>query len=593
MGWLFDVLGISVDGFVSSIFNGIINWIYEVIFSVIKVVFTKINETGSDLFRLPWVQSLVNFFYILGWALFAIGLVVSISDMVIEYSNGKGDVKTTAINWLKAVLAVSLFTILPERLYNFAVYTQDSVSRSIIDQVTDENYYHHLVEFNVNFVNVIFILMILYATVKVFFANVKRGGILLTLIGVGSLYMLNLPRGYSDGFNGWIKQVIALCFTSFMQTTLFFTGLITIQSDWLIGTCLILSATEVPRIADRFGLDTSIRGNMMAVSMTANTALSGMRFITSYGNNRNLTLTLIMPSQKEWEEMFGVSEKEDIVTDNLKVIETMLEKAGITDLYFPVAATVKSALFTYFEGFFNLPVNSSELENRVILTSLNAEQFFHHNGLYTAYDGGVTLSLKASEIPVRIDILPSADEVIQDAFIYDVYNSEEHNIIKSTPNYTYNCSAVEIAYIIDVDAFKEQYGFEFPTIVMTNGNTFKAGDTITMLVEYSCMERIAISEEDIGHSLRDIFGNSQMIIGYSHSGTHSKEKDEGFDSTGWYHTFGSEKNVYHLGIKAAFVDGEVVRQEYQKPHTYNGLSVKNTGAKVNPLLWFKAFRTAA
>lgn len=64
--------------------------------------------------------------------------------------------------------------------------------------------------------------MILYATVKVFFANVKRGGILLTLIGVGSLYMLNLPRGYSDGFNGWIKQVIALCFTSFMQTTLFF-----------------------------------------------------------------------------------------------------------------------------------------------------------------------------------------------------------------------------------------------------------------------------------------------------------------------------------------------------------------------------------
>lgn len=125
----------------------------------------------------------------------------------------------------------------------------------------------------------IFILMILYATVKVFFANVKRGGILLTLIGVGSLYMLNLPRGYSDGFNGWIKQVIALCFTSFMQTTLFFTGLITIQSDWLIGTCLILSATEVPRIADRFGLDTSIRGNMMAVSMTANTALSGMRFI--------------------------------------------------------------------------------------------------------------------------------------------------------------------------------------------------------------------------------------------------------------------------------------------------------------------------
>lgn len=340
---------------------------------------------------------------------------------------------------------------------------------------------------------------------------------------------------------------------------------------------------------DLFGAAEIGRAVTNAIS---NGAISITHKIASDENNRKLTLTLVMPSQKEWEEMFGVSEKEDIVTDNLKVIETMLEKAGITDLYFPVATTMKSALFTYFEGFFNLPVNSSELENRVILTSLNAEQFFHHNGLYTAYDGGVTLALKDSEVPVRIDILPNATDVIQDAFIYDVYDSEEHNIIKSTPNYTYNCSAVEIAYIIDVDTFKEQYGFDFPTIVTTNGNTFEAGDTITMLIEYSCMGRITVKEDDIGRSLSDIFGDS-WIIGYSHSGAHSKEKDEGFDATGWYHTFGSEKNVYHLGIKAAFIDGEVVRPEYQEPHAYNGLSIKNVGAKVNPLLWFKAFRTAA
>lgn len=340
---------------------------------------------------------------------------------------------------------------------------------------------------------------------------------------------------------------------------------------------------------DLFGAAEIGRAVTNAIS---NGAISITHKITSDENNRKLTLTLVMPSQKEWEEMFGVSEKEDIVTDNLKVIETMLEKAGITDLYFPVAATMKSALFTYFEGFFNLPVNSSELENRVILTSLNAEQFFHHNGLYTAYDGGVTLALKDSEVPVRIDILPNATDVIQDAFIYDVYDSEEHNIIKSTPNYTYNCSAVEIAYIIDVDTFKEQYGFDFPTIVTTNGNTFEAGDTITMLIEYSCMGRITVKEDDIGRSLSDIFGDS-WIIGYSHSGAHSKEKDEGFDATGWYHTFGSKKNVYHLGIKAAFIDGEVVRPEYQEPHAYNGLSIKNVGAKVNPLLWFKAFRTTA
>lgn len=53
MGWLFDVLGISVDGFVSSIFNGIINWIYEVIFSVIKVVFTKNVKKAKKHYIVP------------------------------------------------------------------------------------------------------------------------------------------------------------------------------------------------------------------------------------------------------------------------------------------------------------------------------------------------------------------------------------------------------------------------------------------------------------------------------------------------------------------------------------------------------------
>ncbi len=282
MGWVFDTIGISLDDFVAGMFNSAINWLYTTLFDSLRVLFTKANQTGADIFRFAWVQTLINFFYALGWALFAIGLVVSVADTVIEYGNGKGDIKTTALNWLKSLLAVSLFTVLPVRLYNFAVYSQDSVSRSIINQISDNNYAIEFVEFNNSLINIAFAIMVVYSIIKVFLSNIKRGGILLTLIGVGSLYMLNLPRGYSDGFNGWIKQVIALCFTSFMQTTLFFLGIITINSDWLVGAALVLSATEVPRIADRFGLDTSVRGNMMAVSMTANTALNGIKLVRTF-----------------------------------------------------------------------------------------------------------------------------------------------------------------------------------------------------------------------------------------------------------------------------------------------------------------------
>ena len=67
----------------------------------------------------------------------------------------------------------------------------------------------------------IFILIMMgYAVIKVFFANLKRGGILLIQIAVGSLYMFSVPRGYIDGFTGWCKQVIGLCLTTFLQATI-------------------------------------------------------------------------------------------------------------------------------------------------------------------------------------------------------------------------------------------------------------------------------------------------------------------------------------------------------------------------------------
>ena len=43
----------------------------------------------------------------------------------------------------------------------------------------------------------IFLLILMgYAVIKVFFANLKRGGILLIQIAVGSLYLFSVPRGY-------------------------------------------------------------------------------------------------------------------------------------------------------------------------------------------------------------------------------------------------------------------------------------------------------------------------------------------------------------------------------------------------------------
>ena len=118
-----------------------------------------------------------------------------------------------------------------------------------------------------------------YCVVKCFFSNIKRGGILLTQIAVGSLHMFSLPRGYTDGFTGWCKQVIAICFTTFMQTTLMLLGLMTMQSHPLLGLGVMLSANEVPRIAQQFGLDTSIRVNAMSAVHTTTSLINIGRVI--------------------------------------------------------------------------------------------------------------------------------------------------------------------------------------------------------------------------------------------------------------------------------------------------------------------------
>ena len=125
------------------------------------------------------------------------------------------------------------------------------------------------------------IILMAYAVIKVFFANLKRGGILLIQIAVGSLYMFSVPRGYADGFTQWMKQVIGLCLTAFLQATILIAGLMVFRTNALLGLGLMLSAGEVPRIAGAFGLDTSTRANINSAVYTAQSVINTTRTIAA------------------------------------------------------------------------------------------------------------------------------------------------------------------------------------------------------------------------------------------------------------------------------------------------------------------------
>lgn len=263
-------------------------WLYKTIFGALADFFTMMSGMGAKIFDLPWVSAALQFFQIFGWGLFVVGIAVAIFDFGVEYqSYGRANIKTTLLNILKGFFAVSLFTVVPVELYRFTVNLQNIFAHDItgvfagVQVASMEDLargalmiYSPTTMSNYSLFTLVSIIALGYCVIKVFFSNIKRGGILLTQISVGTLYMFSIPRGYADGFTQWCKQVIALCLTTFMQTTLLFLGLLTWKTDLLLGLGIMLAANEVPRIAQTFGLDTSVKMNMMSVVHTTTTAVN-------------------------------------------------------------------------------------------------------------------------------------------------------------------------------------------------------------------------------------------------------------------------------------------------------------------------------
>ena len=279
------------------------DWIYGQIVGFLGNFFALMGNMGVELFELDWVNAIVLFFSRLGWALFAVSVVVCAFECGIEYSAGRGNLQQCALNVIKGFLAVSLFTVVPVRLYALSVSLQGTFSagltgygRSIGDVGQDivtelseiqtlsdaVNSTHFGLDVITSPIMILFcVILMAYAVLKVFFANLKRGGILLIQIAVGSLYMFSIPRGYLDGFVGWMKQVIGLCLTAFLQSTILVAGLMIFKDHALMGVGLMLSAGEVPRIAGNFGVDTTTKANVMSAVYTAQAAVSTTRTIAA------------------------------------------------------------------------------------------------------------------------------------------------------------------------------------------------------------------------------------------------------------------------------------------------------------------------
>ena len=167
------------------------DWVYKQIIGFLANFFAEMGNMGAEMFEMSWVQSIVLFFSYLAWILYAVGFVVACAECGLEYSSGRADIKGTAMNLIKGFMAVSLFTVVPIRLYELCVSLQanfgyaisgagasfGTVAGNIIDELTVENFVDfattHVGGFNsvTSSLMVLFcIILMAYAVIKVFFA---------------------------------------------------------------------------------------------------------------------------------------------------------------------------------------------------------------------------------------------------------------------------------------------------------------------------------------------------------------------------------------------------------------------------------------
>lgn len=268
-----------IDEITNIILNAFTTWVLRAILSGAETVFTYITDSSANVFNYDWFNIIVGVFHRFGVLLFTVGVVLAFVDVGIEYRRRGADIGSAMLNLVKGLMAVGLFSTAPVPLYKFCVNIQSVIMRALsiswsfssISEALNNSLFKNEILL-VSMLVVIIVLMVI-----IYLDTLKRGGILLVQICIGSLYMISVPRGYMDNFYGWCKQVIALCLTTLFQNLLMFGGLMTIPMNLFLGIGIMVAAKEVPRICGQFGLDTSIKASFTNMAMGANASIQAVK----------------------------------------------------------------------------------------------------------------------------------------------------------------------------------------------------------------------------------------------------------------------------------------------------------------------------
>lgn len=289
LGAISSLPGEIVDGIVNAIveamdsvsnaaMNSTTKWLFTMLLSAAEKIFSYITGYASSIFNYPWFNVIVGLFSRFGMLLFGVGVALAFVDVGIEYRRRGADLTGAMLNLGKGLMAVGLFSAVPVPLFNFCVNTQSLILHTLSINWSFQNVIEAFTaQFLEQGIMVIMLVVMIVLMFLIYVDSLKRGGILLVLICIGSLYMISVPRGYMDNFYGWCKQIIALCMTVLFQNLLMFCGLMIIPTNLFLGLGVMFAAKEVPRICAQFGLDTSAKASFTNVAMGVNASIQAVK----------------------------------------------------------------------------------------------------------------------------------------------------------------------------------------------------------------------------------------------------------------------------------------------------------------------------
>lgn len=287
-------------------------------------------------------------------------------------------------------------------------------------------------------------------------------------------------------------------------------------------------------------------------------------------SDKKLSITLYTISSDDWKDVFEIDESLwQYVEEQKMTIEMALNSAKIPEEQQTISldAIVQDGLFRYFDGLFSLPLSTAKIKG---YEEYGMPSDLHIKDNEKRTNDGITLLLDERHL-IKHSLIKNS--FIESSFVYDVWNIKDDNREIKEKSKVNNQSAITLAYIIDLKEFKKTYGFDFPDI---EGISTDSG-YVTLLVEYSCLDKVNYAQSDVGSNIPD---DEELSIGRTHSGEFNAERDQGT-----YHHL-QENSQPHLVIKFAICSDKLDNPSSEDDEKYNGISGSlGTGVNLNPRLW--------